>query len=144
MTLEHLLTMSSGLDCDDRDFDSPGNEDRVQSQEENPDWYDYTLSLDMLREPGESSVYCSINSNLIGAVLSSATGQRLEDLFYRLIAEPLEINRYHLYLQPSGEPYMGGGIHWIGGFDSHALLLVGNEAEGALEGPSEDRELYCA
>ena len=113
MTLEHLLTMSSGLDCDDRDPDSPGNEDRVQSQQENPDWYDYTLLLDMLREPGESSVYCSINSNLIGDVLSSATGRRLEDLFYRLIAEPLDIDRYHLYLQPTGEPYMGGGIHWM-------------------------------
>ena len=113
MTLEHLLTMSSGLDCDDRDSDSPGNEDRMQSQSDNPDWYDYTLSLGMLREPGELAVYCSINPNLVGYVLTAATGESLESLFQRLVAEPLQVERYHLYLQPTGEPYMGGGIHWL-------------------------------
>ena len=113
MTLENLLTMTSGLDCDDRDPESPGGEDRMQSQQENLDWYDYTLSLDMIREPGETAVYCSINPNLAGLVLSAATGNSLETLFQRLVAEPLDIDRYHLYLQPTGEPYMGGGIHWM-------------------------------
>ena len=113
LTLEHLLTMSSGLDCDDRDPESPGNEDRMQSQSENPDWYDYTLALDMIREPGEKAVYCSVNPNLIGNVLTATTGERLEMLFHRLVAEPLDVGRYHLYLQPTGEPYMGGGIHWL-------------------------------
>ncbi len=113
ITLEHLLTMSSGLDCDDRDPDSPGAEDRMQEQQENLDWYDYTLALDMIREPGETAVYCSINPNLAGDVLASATGKPLERLFQRLVAEPLDIDRYHLYLQPTGEPYMGGGIHWM-------------------------------
>ena len=113
LTLEHLLTMSSGLDCDDRDPDSPGGEDRMQSQDDNPDWYDYTLVLDMIREPGELAVYCSVNSNLVGNVLSAATGESLEALFQRLVAAPLDIERYHMYLQPTGEPYMGGGIHWM-------------------------------
>jgi CubicO group peptidase (beta-lactamase class C family) len=85
----------------------------MQSQEENPDWYDYTLRLAMLREPGELAVYCSINPNLAGKVLGAATGESLETLFQRLVAEPLDIDRYHLYLQPTGEPYMGGGIHWM-------------------------------
>lgn len=113
LTLEHLLTMSSGLDCDDRDPESPGNEDRLQSQSDNPDWYDYTLSLDMVREPGEEAVYCSAGSNLVGSVLAVATGESLEWLFHRLLAMPLDVGRYHLYLQPTGEPYMGGGIFWL-------------------------------
>ena len=113
MTVEHLLTMSSGLDCDDRDSSSPGNEDVMQEQEDEPDWYRYTLALSMIREPGEMAVYCSINSNLLGAVLSGATGESLAELFQRLIAEPLEIDRYHLILDPLGRPYMGGGIQWL-------------------------------
>jgi CubicO group peptidase (beta-lactamase class C family) len=113
MTLEHLLTMSSGLDCDDRDPESPGAEDRMQSQQENPDWYDYTLRLGMGREPGEQPIYCSIDANLAGRVLAAAAGERLENLIHRLVAGPLDIDRYHLYLQPTGEPYMGGGIHWM-------------------------------
>jgi len=71
------------------------------------------LALDMIREPGELAVYCSVNPNLAGNVLSAATGEPLESLFQRLVAEPLDVRRYHLYLQPTGEPYMGGGIHWL-------------------------------
>ncbi len=112
LRLEHLLTMSSGLDCDDRDPNSPGNEDHVQSQRENPDWYQLTLALDRIREPGERAVYCSVNTNLIGNVLTAGTGERLETLFHRLVARPLDVGRYHMYLQPTGEPYLGGGTFW--------------------------------
>lgn len=113
ITVEHLLTMSSGLDCDDSDYDSPGNEERVQSQRENLDWYDYTLGLGMVRDPGAAAVYCSVNPNLLGKVLETATGESLASLFHRLIAEPLEVSRYHLNLQPTGEPYLGGGFQWL-------------------------------
>lgn len=113
MTLEHLLTMSSGYYCDDRDYDAPGNEETMQEQEAEPDWYRYTLEVPMISEPGETAVYCSANPNLAGAVLSTATGTALIDLFERLIAGPLDIERYWLILQPSGEPYMGGGMHWL-------------------------------
>jgi CubicO group peptidase (beta-lactamase class C family) len=113
MTVENLLTMTSGFDCDDRDSSSPGSEDAMQGQEEEPNWYRYTLALPMVREPGVEAVYCSAGSNLLGMVLSRATGESLPRLFHRLIAEPLDIERYHLSLQPTGEPYMGGGIHWM-------------------------------
>jgi len=113
MTVEDLLTMSSGFDCDDADYSTPGNEDRMQEQGENLDWYDYTLNLPMIRDPGQEAVYCSINPNLIGDVLIETTGESLPELFQQLIAEPLDIERYYLVLQPTGEPYMGGGIHWL-------------------------------
>jgi CubicO group peptidase (beta-lactamase class C family) len=112
MTLEHLLTMSSGLYCDDRDPEAPGNEDVMQQQDE-PDWYRYALGVPMAGEPGEDPVYCSANSNLIGAVLAAASGEPLELLIDRLIARPLGIDRYYLFLQPTGEPYLGGGAHWL-------------------------------
>jgi CubicO group peptidase (beta-lactamase class C family) len=113
LSVEDLLTMSSGLDCDDRDPESPGNEEVLQEQTDEPDWYRYTLALGMIREPGTKSVYCSINPNLVGAVLAKATGESVPELFQRLIAEPLQIDRYYLDLQPTGEPYLGGGQHWL-------------------------------
>ncbi|MEE8371566.1 MAG: serine hydrolase [Sphingomonadales bacterium] len=113
MTLEHLLTMSSGYFCDDSDPKAPGNEETMQEQEAEPDWYKYTLALPMAMAPGEKAIYCSVNPNLIGAVLSAASGQTLPELFQSLIAEPLQMKEYHLMLQPTGEPYMGGGIHWL-------------------------------
>lgn len=108
--VEHLLTMSSGLDCDDNDPKSPGNENTMQDQQEQPDWYRYTLDLKMIREPGELAVYCSCNPNLLGGVLGKATHEWLPDLFRELIAEPLQIEHYAMNLTPTAEAYMGGGL----------------------------------
>ncbi len=113
ITLAHLLTMTSGFYCDDSDPDAPGNENVMQEQQDDLDWYHYTLVLPMAMETGEESIYCSVNPNLIGKLLIEATGQPLEDLFQDLIAGPLDLGRYHLILQPTGEPYMGGGIYWL-------------------------------
>ncbi|MEL6431806.1 MAG: serine hydrolase domain-containing protein, partial [Planctomycetota bacterium] len=90
ITLEHLLTMSSGLDCDDRDPDSAGNEDTIQSQAENPDWYELILGLDLVRPPGTKAVYGSAQPHLVGRVLSAATGDSVEDLLHRHVARPLD------------------------------------------------------
>lgn len=113
MTLEHLLTMSSGFYCDDRDSNAPGNEDVMQSQSAQPDWYRYALDLPMASAPGESTIYCSTNPNLAGGVLAKVTGERLEDSFDRLIARPLQFGPYALDLQPTGQPYMGGGAQFL-------------------------------
>jgi CubicO group peptidase (beta-lactamase class C family) len=112
MTVEHLLNMSSGYDCDDRVYPPrPGNEDTMLALD--TDYYQHILKLPLDGKPGSRVAYCSIDPNLLGAVLSAATARPLADLFQDLIAEPLQIKRYHLYLQPTGEPYMGGSIQWL-------------------------------
>jgi CubicO group peptidase (beta-lactamase class C family) len=110
LTVESLLTMSSGLDCDDSDPESPGNEQTMLDQTEQPDYYKFTLALKMIRKPGEKAVYCSVQANLVGGVLQRAARQSLPVLFQNLLAEPLQINRYYLPLTPAGDAYMGGGV----------------------------------
>ncbi|HKD01903.1 MAG TPA: serine hydrolase [Terriglobales bacterium] len=113
MTVEHLLTMTSGYFCDDRNPAAPGNEDVMQDQTSDPDWYHYTLNVPMIADPGSQPVYCSANPNLIGDVLTHITGKSLMDLFQERIAGPLQLRRYYLNLSPTGDPYMGGGINWL-------------------------------
>jgi CubicO group peptidase (beta-lactamase class C family) len=113
MTVENLLMMTSGYYCDDRNPAAPGNEDVMQSQTADPDWYHYTLNVPMDSHPGQQPVYCSANPNLLGDVLSHVTGQPLTELFEKRIADPLQIRRYYLNLSPNGDPYMGGGIYWL-------------------------------
>ena len=113
MQLKHLLSMSSGFYCDDNDSAAPGNEGTMQDQTAEPNWYKYTLDLPMVEAPGQSAIYCSANSNLIGAVLGAATQRRVMDLFAELIARPLGVERYYLGLQPTGEVYFGGGAQWL-------------------------------
>ena len=113
LTVENLLTMSSGLDCDDADPKSPGAEDNMTDESGATDYYKFTLNLKMIRNPGEKAVYCSIQPNLAGGVLSRAAKQSLPVLFQNLVAEPLQIKRYYMNLAPNGDAYMGGGMRFL-------------------------------
>ncbi len=113
ITLEHLMTMSSGFACNDSDSSSPGNEDTMQSQTAEPDWFKYTLSLPMAHTPGEVAAYCSAGSNLIGGMVAKTANRWLPSMFDTLLAKPLQLQNYHMNLMPSGEAYFGGGIRWL-------------------------------
>jgi CubicO group peptidase (beta-lactamase class C family) len=114
VNLEHLLTMTSGLACDDWDPSSPGGEDRMQSQQEQPDWLRYTLELPMAHAPGEHPAYCSAGINLAGGMVARSSGLLLTEYFDRHLARPLQLGRYHTNLMPSGEAYGGGGLRLTG------------------------------
>jgi CubicO group peptidase (beta-lactamase class C family) len=112
VTLRNIMTMSAGNACDDNDDASPGNEDHMQEQQAQPDWYKYTLDLPMLRDPGsDHAIYCSADLNLVGGAVAAATGEWLPEFFDEHLARPLQFGTYHLNLMPSGEAYMGGGAY---------------------------------
>jgi CubicO group peptidase (beta-lactamase class C family) len=113
MTLENLLTMSSGYFCDDTNPEAPGNEDAMLDQREERDYYRYTLKVPMESAPGEKAVYCSINPNLALGVVGRATGESPLDLFDRLLAGPLKIHRYGWPTDGAGHPYGGGGAQFL-------------------------------
>ncbi len=121
ITLAHLMTHTSGLACNDNDDASPGNENTMQSQAQQPDWWKYTLDLPIAHEPGTRYAYCSANMNLMGAALTTASGTWLPALFERTVARPLQFGPYHWNLMPTDEGYLGGGS-WLRPRD---LLKVG-------------------
>lgn len=110
ITLRHAVTMSTGLDCDDGNYDNPGNEDVMQEQDAEPDWYRYALSLSMAREPGEAAVYCTGGINLIGGAIEAATSTALLTFFDKYLAQPLGIDMYYANLMPTEKLYLGGGL----------------------------------
>ncbi len=113
MTLEHLLMMRSGFFCDDSNPDAPGNENTMLEQEDEPDYYRYTLRLPMDRKPGEKGVYCSIDPNLALGVLNRATGEPVMETFDRLLGSPMKFKTYAWPLDPAGHPYGGGGVQLL-------------------------------
>jgi CubicO group peptidase (beta-lactamase class C family) len=110
MTLETLLTMSSGYWCDDTDPKAPGNEETMLDQDAQPDYLRYTLELPMASAPGENAVYCSINPNLALGMVARARGESPLYTFDRLIGDPLQIEHYGWSLDPAGNPYGGGSV----------------------------------
>jgi CubicO group peptidase (beta-lactamase class C family) len=111
VSLRDLMTMTSGLACDDNDDSSPGQEDNMQEQHAQPDWYKYTLDLPMAREPGgDEAIYCSAGMNLVGGVVRNTTDVWLPEFFEEHLARPLQFRTYHMNLMSTGEAYMGGGL----------------------------------
>jgi len=113
MTLEHLLTMSSGFFCDDNNDDAPGNEETMWDQTGEPDFYRYTMKVPMATPPGDNSVYCSASPNLALGVVGRATKELPVYSFDRLIAGPMKIGNYAWMLDPAGNPYGGGGTMFL-------------------------------
>jgi CubicO group peptidase (beta-lactamase class C family) len=132
ITLRHLLTMSSGLDCNDWDNRTPASEDNMQAQTQDPDWRHFTLTSPMAREPGTLSLYCAGAVNLVGEVLAKATARTDPELFDTLVAKPLQFGRYDMNLAPNGDVYFGGGMYFLPrDFMKFAqLMLNGSEWNG--------------
>lgn len=89
ITVKHLITMSSGLDCNDWDKKSKGQEDKVYRKK---DWLQYTLNLPMVNTPGEVSNYCSMGVVLMVEVISQASGMSISDFADKYLFNPLGIN----------------------------------------------------
>ena len=89
ITTKHLLTMSSGLDCNDWDKKSKGQEDKVYKKK---DWLQYTLDLPMVNTPGEVSHYCSMGVILMTEIISQTSGMSIDKFAHEYLFNPLGID----------------------------------------------------
>jgi CubicO group peptidase (beta-lactamase class C family) len=115
ITVQDLLTMTSGLDGNDKDPSSPGNELRLLSDPADAaDFYKATLELPMAADPGGTvAIKFTAGINLMCGVLRQATGVPMIDFFVRNFAVPLDIRKYYLNLTPAGDMYGGGGLYLL-------------------------------
>ena len=89
ITIRHLLTMSSGLDCNDWDKKSRGQEDKVYKKK---NWLQFTLDLPMINDPGEVAAYCSMGVVLATEAIRQASGMEIDEFAHRYLFEPLGIS----------------------------------------------------
>jgi CubicO group peptidase (beta-lactamase class C family) len=116
VTLRDLLTMSSCLDCDDWDEDSPGNEELMYPQE---DWLAFALGLPLREERTFS--YCTAGVVALGIGLERAVGEPLSAFAQRELFERLGIDRAEWQQTPRGQTSTAGGLL----LTSRALLSLG-------------------
>ncbi len=109
ITLRHLLTMTSGLDCSNMDPRSPGHPDRMF---QSPDWIQYCLDIPMSdHEPGEQFAYCEGNAMLMGEVLRLATGLSVPAYAHKYLFTPLGIEHCYWGYTPRGKALTGTSLH---------------------------------
>ena len=89
ISIKDLLTMSSGLDCDDWNKNSKGQEDRIYKKQ---DWIQETLDLPMINKPGEVSTYCSMGAILVAEAISQASGMSLDQFALKYLFKPMGIS----------------------------------------------------
>lgn len=90
ITIEDLLTMRSGLDCNDWDVRSPGQEEKLYQQQ---DWVAAWAALPMRTDPGKEFSYCSGNAIALGEILATATGVSADAFAIRHLFAPLGFER---------------------------------------------------
>jgi len=104
MTLEHLLTMTSGLKC----INAPSEVTLFQMMA-SPDWVQFMLDLPMSDEPGTRFVYNSGGSHLLSAILRQTTGMNALAFAKKHLFEPLGITDVDWPLDPQGVNNHGWG-----------------------------------
>jgi len=113
ITIEDLLTMSSALDCNDDDDNSPGNEDKMHPQQ---NWARWAVDLPIMPNYHRDSSglgpfrYCTTGAFLMGQIIQRATHTPIEEYVEKRLLVPLGISRWDWPHSPSGETMTGGGL----------------------------------
>jgi CubicO group peptidase (beta-lactamase class C family) len=102
-----LLTMRSGLDSDDDDAASLGNEDRL---DESPAWIPFAYAVPMKHAPGDRYIYSSLNAFLAGAIVEHVSGMPLQRFADEYLFGPLGIAPFSWRRGPQGEGVGQGNL----------------------------------
>jgi len=100
ITIEHLLTMTSGLEWDEwgAPLSSPDN-DIVGIWFQDKDPITWILERPLVNEPGTSFTYSGGNMIVLGEIIKNATKMTIDEFSGKYLFEPLEIDYFNWSLQ---------------------------------------------
>jgi CubicO group peptidase (beta-lactamase class C family) len=117
ITFEHLLTLTSGLDC--------GGSDGVSLLQmlSSADWVRHVLERDMINPPGTAYVYCSPAVHLLAAAAIEPSGQSALAFAEQYLFDPLGIDDtdWHWPTDPQGIVHGWGDLQ----LHPHAMARFG-------------------
>jgi CubicO group peptidase (beta-lactamase class C family) len=103
----HLLNMNSGLECNDWDSSSRGNEERMYDKR---DWVSFILDLPMAYDPGQATQYCTGGVVVLGYIISQKSSMALDAYANTYLFGPLGIRDVDWRRSPDGAATGGGGL----------------------------------
>lgn len=92
LTIKHLLTMNTGLDCNDWNSSSVGNENTLYKTD---DWIKAFLKLPYKEKPGTQFSYCTFGEMIARAIIVKTTGMSLQDFTQKYLFSHLNIKNYN-------------------------------------------------
>lgn len=106
LTLRNLLTMQSGLDCDDWQA-STGNEEKMYLSR---DWLQFFLAIPRITDPGQSFRYCTAGVVVLGEIVARAAHRPLPEFAQEALFGPLGILEASWASAPKGVTDAGGHL----------------------------------
>lgn len=106
LTVEHLLTMTSGLDCHVQQ-----GEITLTQMRRSSDWIQFMLDLPMVAEPGDVYEYCSGGMHLLSGVVTKQTGMSALEFARRTVFVPLGIHDAAWPSDAQGVSHGWGDLH---------------------------------
>ena len=94
ITLEHLLTMTSGLEWNEADYSYSEIENDLIQLFVQEDPVGYILAKPLIHEPGSYWYYSGGDVNLLGEVIQQSTGERMDEFAEERLFAPLGITSY--------------------------------------------------
>jgi CubicO group peptidase (beta-lactamase class C family) len=88
ITLGHLLSMTSGLDCSS---DPSSGHNFLQQMEQSEHWASFALERREVAAPGRTFAYCAGNMQVVSAALTRTIGENAASLAERELFAPLGI-----------------------------------------------------
>lgn len=106
LTLNGLLTMTSGYDCSYQ-----GSETQLFEMRKSNDWIQYMLDMPVKYEPRTQFSYCSGNFHLLAGIILKTTGLSPKEFAQKYLFTPLGIKEVIWPADPNGINFGWGDLH---------------------------------
>ncbi len=110
MTIEHLLTMTSGLDWPESAASYSSSQNVMSQMMRSRDWVQFVLDRPMSAAPGATYNYSSGVSHLLSAIIQEAAGMRTLSFAHQYLFEPLGASRVSWMTDSRGTVFGAGGL----------------------------------
>lgn len=107
MTIEHLLRMESGFDCEEFNDGKDCETDMMASK----DWVRFSLDLPMKHKPGAVWAYTSCDPMIISGIISRVAKMSIMDFAKKYLFDPMGIKHYRWTIDPSGYGMTAGSFY---------------------------------
>jgi CubicO group peptidase (beta-lactamase class C family) len=111
ITIEYLLTMTSGLAWDENSYPYTDPRNDVTQLFYNSDPIGFILSRQLISTPGTLFHYNSGNTNVLGDIVRTTTGMNLDNFSREYLFKPLGITRYRWERIRGNIVFASGGLY---------------------------------
>ena len=111
--LEHILTLSTGLEWDERSYSYSDPRNTETQMVDTSDWMKFVLTRPQQHEPGTVYNYNTGSVHLLSAIIKNASDLYADEFAEKYLFEPLGITVYHWNKDKKGYPCTGathGGL----------------------------------